>query len=418
MKKIKRKTNLKFTQKRHLLPILILYILILACAALPAVYMSNIYGYLPVLLVLSAVVVSFAYGLLLQRCISYMEMCNLEICERGTAVKFTVKVKNRSILVFPKLEVLLYVSDLFGNDDAVRTTSLTLGSYEQRQLNFTVRFDHIGTYSGGLQQIKVYDILGIFTFVIENDKRYKVQVAPKIYDLSGLKLSENALLESQYSLVPSTIDGMDYCGVREYVLGDPIKIIHWKLSAHSGTYMTKQMESYGTSGISVVLNFISPAYSPETLMSIFDCLVETGLSVCSYAKKNGMDYEILYYDRNEQKRRYNPADLHDYRELMALLPIITTDPGTCDASRLLREEANSLYAQSNIAYCTAFLTEDAIQTLLQIKNAKRNPLLFFVVPKQAYGEHRVELLRPLKRLEAVDIPYYVISSADELSKEG
>ena len=70
--------------------------------------------------------------------------------------------------------------------------------------------------------------------------------------------------------------------------------------------MTKQMESYGTSGISVVLNFISPAYSPETLMSIFDCLVETGLSVCSYAKKNGMDYEILYYDRNEQKRRYNP----------------------------------------------------------------------------------------------------------------
>ena len=78
MKKIKRKTNLKFTQKRHLLPILILYILILACAALPAVYMSNIYGYLPVLLVLSAVVVSFAYGLLLQRCISYMEMCNLK----------------------------------------------------------------------------------------------------------------------------------------------------------------------------------------------------------------------------------------------------------------------------------------------------------------------------------------------------
>lgn len=418
MKKRRTKTNPNFIQKRRPLRMLVLYVLILACAVLPAVYMNNIYGYLPILLVLLTTAVSFAYGLLLKRCISYTEMCNLAICERGTDVEFTVNVKNRSFLVFPRLEVLLYVSDLFGNTDDVKIMNLTLGSYEQRQLTFTVRFDHIGTYNSGLQQIKIYDILGIFVFAVKNDRRYEVQVTPKIYDLSNLEVSENALIESWYSFMPSTMDGMDYCGVREYVLGDPIKLIHWKLSAHTATYMTKQMESHGTSGISVILNFISPAYSSEILMDIFDCLVETGLSVCNYAKKNGMDYEILYYDRNEQKRRYNPVDFYEHREFLALLPIITPDSKACDAGQLLREKANSLYAQSNIAYCTASLTENTIQALLQIKNTKRNPLLFFVVPRQVYGEQRIELLRPLKRLETVGIPYYVISSAEELSKGG
>ena len=50
------------------------------------------------------------------------------------------------------------------------------------------------------------------------------------------------------------------------------------------------------------------------------------------------------------------------------------------------------------------------------KECQKKSFTLFLVPKQAYGEHRVELLRPLG-LEAVDIPYYVISSADELSKK-
>ena len=422
----KRRINFNFIRKHRLLRVLIFYILVLMCSALPAVYMNSVYGYLPILLVFLAIILSFLYGLLLKRYISYVEMCSLAICERGNDIEFIVEVKNPSILVFPRVEVMLYVSDLFGNTDDVRITNLTLGSHEQRELTFTVRLDHIGTYSGGLQQINIYDILGIFKFTIKNDNRYEVQVTPRIYDLFRLKISENAMSESRYSLTASTTDGIDYCGVREYVLGDPIKLMHWKLSAHSGTYMIKQMESHGTSGISVILNFISLEYPTEILMSIFDCLVETGLSVCSYAKKNGMDYEILYYDRSEQKRRYNPTDLYEYRDFVAWLPVITSVPGNSDvgvrgnsdAGRLLREKANSLYAQSNIAYCTAVLTEEAIQVLLQIKNSKRNPILFFVVPKQVYGQQRIELLRPLKRFEAAGIPYYVISSAEELIKEG
>ena len=129
MKKIKRKTNLKFTQKRHLLPILILYILILACAALPAVHMEQY------LWLFTSFIGAFSRcGFLCIR-IAFAKMhsiwkCKLEICERCAVVKFIVKVKNRSILVFP-VRSAMYVSDLFGNDDAVRTTSLTLGSYEQ-----------------------------------------------------------------------------------------------------------------------------------------------------------------------------------------------------------------------------------------------------------------------------------------------
>lgn len=215
-------------------------------------------------------------------------------------------------------------------------------------------------------------------------------------------------------VIPTVIDGSDYAGVREYVWGDPIKTIHWKLSARTDNYMTKQFESYGVTGISIILDFLSPQYPSETLMSIFDSVVETALSVAEYAKEKGMEYEILYADRKNEKKKASVQHAADYVELIQDMPKISVTKGEMTGIDLLRDECNNMYSQGNIAFCTASLTEEMVNILMEINNQRKHPILFAIIPENMKDEEKDQLLKPLRMLDSANISYYILSSASEL----
>lgn len=406
--------KLKKEQKKKIL-------LILFCAAalavliVPAVFLNSLFGYLPVLFAVLLTGASYGYLMALKQALRYEELSDLSNCQRGTRIDFTVKLTNRFPLIFTRVKPSFYIADLFGEDDTITEEVITLAPFEERSFSFSVRFDHIGSYSAGLKSIQIFDLLGLFSCTIENQNDYQVNVKPKIFDVASLNISNSALTESESMIVPTVIDGSDYAGVREYVWGDPIKTIHWKLSARTQTYMTKQFESYGTVGLSIILDFYSPAYDSETLMSIFDSVVETGLSIADYAKETGLEYELVYSSRHGEKKTFSAGYITDLMELIGDMPKITVaEEGEQKALRLLREEGNARYSHGNIAFCTANITEEMTNVLLELKNHKKNPILFALVPGSLREEERDKFLRPLRVLDNAKIPFYILSSAEEL----
>ena len=393
---------------------------ILFCAAavcitaVPAVFVNTAYGYLPVLVILSAMAASWVYLQILKRTWTYEEISDFTNCSRGTQVEFSVKVANRFLLVYPKVELFFYISDLFGETDTITESVITLAPKEKRQFDFGVRFDHIGTYSAGLKKIRIHDLLGLFSCEVGNLKEYKVNVSPKIFDVADLYISDSTMTESQKMVVPAVIDGADYAGVREYVWGDPIKNIHWKLSARTEVYMTKQFESYGVPGVDVILDFTAPAEDSEVLMSLFDGVVETALSVAEYTMDQGMDCELLYMNRKGIKTRIQLGTDRDYMDMIQDMPAISVKKEGTTGIDLLREECNSLYSQGNIAFCTADVTEELGDLMIQIKNRRKNPMLFVILPEHITGDERTGRLKPLGMLGQAGIQYHVLSSAGEL----
>ena len=391
---------------------------VLLFCSIPALYVGGEYGYIPLLAVVFAVALSFCYALLLRRFVSFGSLSAFSRCIRGTEMDFQVELRNRSFLVFPRMEAIFYVSDLFGDVDSVSRASLSLRPYETRAFQFSVHFAHIGVYSASLKQIYIYDLLNIFRFTLPNDQVSKIEVSPRVQLLSDLEVNDTALFENLQSRIVAPLVGMEYSNVREYVYGDPIKRIHWKLSAHTKTYMTKILESYGASGITVLMDLVSPAYDAETMMCMFDAVVESALSICFFAHNSDMDYDLVYYDRNGDKKRRIPQAFYDAMDLIAELPSITANGQSYDANALLIEERNALYAKNNLALCTANLTEDIVNSLLLSKKSGRNSILFYVIPPQVYDQEKALLLRPLKRLEAANVKAYVFSSAENLRKTG
>lgn len=105
---------------------------------------------------------------------------------------------------------------------------------------------HCGTYRLSAAKARVYDMFGLVfipkTLPIEGE----VVVMPipsipeAIPDMSGFKAK---------GLRRSNQQNMEIYDIRDYVPGDPIKKIHWKLSAKKGTLMIKeaQEQTYGHS---------------------------------------------------------------------------------------------------------------------------------------------------------------------------
>lgn len=394
--------------------IALLAVIVLLCL-LPAVFVGGAYGYIPLLIIVFAILASFLYGLILRKQLAYLELSELSTCRRGTDMDFIVEVRNRSFLVFPRIDAYFYISDIFGEIDSVTEASMTLSSRETREFRFAVRFAHIGTYTAGLKELCIYDLLNLFCFRIRNDHRCEVLVNPRVYPFLNLNISETAIYESLHSFIVSPIKGMDYAGVREYVFGDPIKNIHWKLSAHSRNYMTKILESYGTSDVSVVMDLASPQYDTETVMTMYDGIVETALSVCYYAHEYGMDYDLRFFDKHGERRSFVPRDFYDSSELMNMIPSITVDNGSYDATPLVREDSGYMFTKSNIAFVTANINDALSDSLLALRKKGFNVIVFFLIPSNVYDKDKDSLLAPLKRLENARISYYVCSAAEELA---
>ncbi len=396
----------------------VLVVLALAVCAVVPLFVNDIIGYLPLIAVVLVLILSFVYMLILWRSLSFNEDSLLASCERGSDIDFVLHFRNRSPLVFLRLEVSIYVSDLFDEADTVTTVPLVIMPFENKEFRFQAMFDHIGTYSAGIQKIVIYDLLGLFVHTIVNHKRHQVEVLPRLFEADNVPLSSEVSSEAQRPRQALTVDDMDYAGVRDYEWGDSMKTIHWKLSARepSGDYLTRLFETYNNPGLAIILDTSSPKYDRDSLMFIYDGIVESALSINELALSQGIDSVLSFRSKFGEDHTLRIMSYLDFGDLTSVLPRIQVGDGY-EAQELLRREINTLHGQDNVAFCTAHVDEETISAMISLKNRKRNPIMFVVVPPSLGSDDIKEFVRPLRRLDESGVSYFVISSAADLGVE-
>ena len=392
----------------------------LVACALPPIFVNDAIGYIPLIALVVVLVLSYVYLRLLRRALAYSEESLIPSCERGTEIEFVLNFENSSPLLFVRLEPYIYISDLFDNVDTITPVSMPLMPFEKRDFRFQARFDHIGTYAAGIKKIVIHDLLGLFTYTIHNPNRHRVEVLPRIVDMESLPLTSTASAESRKPLQTLVTDDMDYAGVREYRYGDPMKAVHWKLSARmeEGTLLTRIYETYGNTGITTIVDPYAPDCDAEKLMHVFDGIVEAALSTEEYARAMGLDVELAYVNRDGEIVKTQGAGLADTERLMDDMLQVTVPAAGQGGSALecLRREENSIHGQGNIAFVTSRTSEELVTLLVDAKLKKRNPLLFVVVPPSTEPDERAALLRPLERLARAQINVYVVEPTEHDTK--
>jgi uncharacterized protein (DUF58 family) len=381
---------------------------------LPAALTNGPAGYLPGLTLLFCVLLSLGHLLLVKDrldCAAQPERAELT---RGEEICFTAQLRNKSRLPVPLLSAQFFISDESGCDAHRYPIQMSLAPGEERSFSLTASFAHVGVYQAGLRGLTVTDLFGLFRSVSAAEERRTLSIQPKLLELDSLPVSDRQTAENDRAQTASALSGMDYMGVREYAYGDPIKMIQWKLSAHAGGLMTKQMESYTNSGVAVVLDFCIPDQDSETIMDLVDAVAETGVAAGAWAAQRGMDYVLVLPGEDGLPRSCTPAS---FRDLGPWLPYFRPRPKDEDGrlAQALRDACGGSHAQTNVVVCAADLTEDTLSALSQLKQSRKNPVFYLLAPKGLDEVRRKQLTERLTRLQYAGIPCRMGSSVQEVT---
>ena len=120
----------------------------------------------------------------------------------------------------------------------MRTQNLLCGISQNRQSGDTLPTNHCGLLSIRLRRPRCYDYLGLFAIPIRRGSRLEVLVRPKA--LAPARIPD--LNRCQVTLWRPKAGGgfSEQHELRLYRPGDPLRQVHWKLSAKVGKLITRE----------------------------------------------------------------------------------------------------------------------------------------------------------------------------------
>ena len=147
---------------------------------------------------------------------------------------------------------LIYKNRFTGEHDISRLT------IHEGQNPFTIKTTHCGALQICIEEITLFDPLGLFVRKIKTNATQNVIVSPKGYAMD-IAFQDSAFdpESNDYSATKPGYDASEIFAIREYIPGDPIRSIHWKLSEKQDKTMVRE---FGLPISNSTLLFLENAY--------------------------------------------------------------------------------------------------------------------------------------------------------------
>ncbi|MCS7105544.1 MAG: DUF58 domain-containing protein [Thermofilaceae archaeon] len=149
----------------------------------------------------------------------------------------------------------LEVRDTAGGEVVEGSNIILLNLTGERKLDYKVRLPRRGLYNFGPTLVVYSDPMNLWENVVELGGRSEVVVLPELLSARGLKLG------ARYTgvwpgEVPSRRSGKGYefYGVREYVPGDELKRINWRVSARLSKLMSNEQVEEKVTDVLIVVD--------------------------------------------------------------------------------------------------------------------------------------------------------------------
>lgn len=215
---------------------------------------------------------------------------------RGDDVDITYLVYNRSPFLIPYIIIDSKVHSTLSRHESKLATSLAGGdSYRH---NETINLSKRGFFDLGEIEVTISDIFRIFKFKKKISSQASLLVYPKIIELSSFTTSSSQHQGELVSRDGKFEDRSRINTLRDYVEGDNIKSIHWKLTAKKDEPIIKIFDNRVDSSIAVFLDNSLTSYSHDTDNRMEDKAVDLALSIIDYCLDNGLESTLIHQDKD------------------------------------------------------------------------------------------------------------------------
>lgn len=163
---------------------------------------------------------------------------------KGVLEQIPVRMENPTIFFSPNLYFTLELSNEFYGEKAEYTWNIPLYTKGYRRLELPIRFQRSGKMIISIKEIRIEGILGILATRQKGDGQGMFYVYPgrlegsrDVIEYEGFKEEDKA---GRQEGIRQGNHFSEISGIREYIPGDSMRDIHWKLSAKKEKLMVKE----------------------------------------------------------------------------------------------------------------------------------------------------------------------------------
>ena len=207
--------------------------------------------------------VSFLYVLIGRLTMQVFVQADQTRVEKMTPVPYEMRVINPTPLVFPFVEAILQMPQDDGIRCESRTMRISLVSLGSCTLKEETLFPYRGTYEIGMECIYISDFFHIFSMYLPIEIYTNILVMPRRLDAQRKTQTSATDIPNDHAALLFSTEKAEIGNIREYIPGDALKAIHWKLSSKTpSTLMVKEFNTNTSRQVYVLCDF-SRAIPPE-----------------------------------------------------------------------------------------------------------------------------------------------------------
>lgn len=214
-----------------------------------------------------------------------------------------IEITNNTKTVIPFLQVDIQVPNQVYFVESANTYSFSLKPGETRVLNVAIMATARGSFSLGPIHLYISDSLGLFKSLLHRIDQVSIRVFPRRLGKKVSKADAKLIFSKLVGIYSIQMKGLgtDFHGLRDYIRGDPSKIVYWPATAKHDRLISKEFEQERRLDVYVIVQGGATMRGPK-----FDfCL---GMSMDLYegivAEHQPCGY-IFYDDR--VRVHYNPS---------------------------------------------------------------------------------------------------------------
>jgi hypothetical protein len=176
--------------------------------------------------------------------------------------------------------------------DDIRDYCLLPGQSEKMETY--LRCSYRGEYYVGASTVDIIDYLYLFKITYPINSKLKVTVLPRVVNIPRLSIAPSVKdVKNTPYLRNTSLDAMDL-ETRNYISGDSLKQIHWKVSARRNQLFSRKFISNPKTETAVLMDLRPVQEDSLTAIITEDQIIEATLAIANYCKENNTRVKIYY----------------------------------------------------------------------------------------------------------------------------
>ena len=222
-----------------------------------------------------------------------------------------------------------------------------------------------GEYDVGVKNIIVQDYLRLFSFNFKNKENLRAIVMPRLEILETLRHPYSPDVYKDSRINPTEQDVL----VREYIPGDDIRNINWKISAHMGKPYVRTKTGLENPSIAIIMDSCRFGKDMEDFLPLENKVLETTIAVVYYYLSKGINASVFTYEGAPKK--YSLQGMASFEDFYAAMGAFAfKEENTSD--KLFKSVWGANITSCSMAYMIIHELDE--KALVQIEELNKNGL--------------------------------------------